>query len=165
MPFAWRNHPIALLHASSGPDDPPDYPAWTLWVEGTERQMGAVGAAYIKRMIDDLEWDGAGLPEFIEPPSADDPNAIPTIIKDPRTLAYQKEIVKLAVAAGKSFAAYQDPVATEASIRANYAAIEQEVTSFGAQLFSQTKKHFSTVFSDAGRKTYPLKPLLEWKWQ
>ena len=163
MSFAWRNHPIELLHSAEGEHLPPTFADWELWKNGTERKMGAVGAAYIRKMIDLLDWDGAGLPQFIEPPPANDPNRVPVLISNPTSLAYKTEIVKLALSAGRTFTTFANPIVNEATVNATYATVEQEVISFGAQLFMAAKKHFSTVFSDASRATYNLKPLLEWK--
>eukprot|EP00286_Rhodomonas_abbreviata_P010612 CAMPEP_0181343626 /NCGR_PEP_ID=MMETSP1101-20121128/31691_1 /TAXON_ID=46948 /ORGANISM="Rhodomonas abbreviata, Strain Caron Lab Isolate" /LENGTH=47 /DNA_ID= /DNA_START= /DNA_END= /DNA_ORIENTATION= len=47
MSLSWRNNPMELLHGAAGPEHPPDFAAWSLWINGTERAMGAVGAAYI----------------------------------------------------------------------------------------------------------------------
>mmetsp|Transcript_61735 Transcript_61735/g.127602 ORF Transcript_61735/g.127602 Transcript_61735/m.127602 type:complete len:508 (+) Transcript_61735:1927-3450(+) len=160
MAFQWRNNPMALLHGAAGPEHPPSYSDWMLWTNGTERCMGAVGALYITRMIEDLDWDGAGLPVFLQ--IHDDPATAPTLISDHKSLDYKKEILKLAVAAGRHFSV-ANPLETDAAVNEHYTQVETEIISFGSQLFEKTKTHFSTVFTDTSRKHFNLKPLLEWK--
>ena len=67
MSFPWRNHPISILHGSDRPHSPPQFSDWELWVNGTERKCGAVGASYILKMIKELSWEGVGLPVFVVP--------------------------------------------------------------------------------------------------
>ena len=70
MSFPWRNHPLLLLHGSEGPDSPPQFADWELWKNRTERKCGAVGAAYVLKMTDNLMWEEIGLPVFLEMPAA-----------------------------------------------------------------------------------------------
>jgi len=160
--FQWRNHPIKPLHGANS-DDAPLFSDWTLWKAGTERAMGAVGASYILRMITDLDWEGVGLPVFLEMPPVDAAaGAVPTLIQDHRREPYRKKLLELAVRSGKVFPD-EDPTADSTVISKNFLILETEVTSFGSQLFESAKAHFSSVFMDSARDGYAMKPLLEWK--
>jgi len=110
---------------------------------------------YIYNMIEAIDWDGEETLTFL---SAETP---PVLIHDPLSLAYKREIVSLASKCGRTFT-QTDPVADEATIRANYNTVETEIISFGGQIFNAAKDHFSTVFTDASRKNLPCKPLIEW---
>jgi len=132
--FQWRNHPIKLLHGAN-PEDAPLFSDWSLWKAGTERAMGAVGASYILHMIADLDWEGVGLPVFLDMPSADAGQAaVPTLIQDHRKEPYRKKLLELAVRSGKVFPD-ANPTADAATISKNYLILETEITSFGLQLF------------------------------
>ena len=161
MSFPWRNHPISLLHGSDGPHSPPQFSDWELWVNGTERKCGAVGANYILKMIEDLDWEGVGLPVFLQMPAAGSV-APPSIVSDYKTDAYKLKVIELAISSGKIFKDNADPT-NPAKIKSNYTLLETEITSFGSQLFDAAKAHYLTVFTDSTRHGYSLKPLLEWK--
>mmetsp|Transcript_62397 Transcript_62397/g.129588 ORF Transcript_62397/g.129588 Transcript_62397/m.129588 type:complete len:880 (-) Transcript_62397:340-2979(-) len=155
MALNWRNNPIRPLHRDKNPTLPPELSDWLIWVEGTKRSMGSVGVAYIYNMITQLEWDGESVLTIL------DDQTPPTLIHDPTSTPFKEQIVKLAIKAGKTFTD-ENPTETEQKTKTNYNLIETEIVSFGSQVFDSAKEHFSTVFTDASRAEFPMKPLIEW---
>eukprot|EP00286_Rhodomonas_abbreviata_P018785 CAMPEP_0181303594 /NCGR_PEP_ID=MMETSP1101-20121128/8649_1 /TAXON_ID=46948 /ORGANISM="Rhodomonas abbreviata, Strain Caron Lab Isolate" /LENGTH=260 /DNA_ID=CAMNT_0023409193 /DNA_START=517 /DNA_END=1295 /DNA_ORIENTATION=- len=106
-------------------------------------------------MISQLEWDGESVLTFLDDATP------PDLIHDPTSTPFKKEIVKLAIKAGKTFTD-ENPTENEQKTKSNYNLIETEIISFGSQVFDSAKDHFLTVFTDTSRADFPIKPLIEW---
>ena len=65
----WRNNPIDKLENNANPDDEPTFADHETWKDTTFRACQSVSIPYVKKLINNLEWDG-GDPPILVPGAA-----------------------------------------------------------------------------------------------
>eukprot|EP00286_Rhodomonas_abbreviata_P024046 CAMPEP_0181303728 /NCGR_PEP_ID=MMETSP1101-20121128/8725_1 /TAXON_ID=46948 /ORGANISM="Rhodomonas abbreviata, Strain Caron Lab Isolate" /LENGTH=119 /DNA_ID=CAMNT_0023409345 /DNA_START=80 /DNA_END=439 /DNA_ORIENTATION=+ len=116
--FNWKSHRIKPLNDYKTNDADLTLADYKMWRNDATRNTKAVGAAYILKMIDKIEFKDNDIPRLVDQ-SKDD---------DYTSTTFMKHMVTLAQQCGKQFKE-EDP-ALDAKVKKNYFRVELDLQSF-----------------------------------
>mmetsp|Transcript_40929 Transcript_40929/g.83751 ORF Transcript_40929/g.83751 Transcript_40929/m.83751 type:complete len:168 (-) Transcript_40929:267-770(-) len=146
----WKSHQIKSLkeYAENGEDL--TLADFKLWRNDATRDIKAVGAGFILKMIDTIQLKDEDIPRLVDQSKGDDYTSE----------EFMKHMVNQAMLCGRAFRDLQP--ASDLHFKKNYIAVQLDIESFGAQIAKATPKDRKDIFSQEDLMEFPLSPLLEW---
>lgn len=149
----WRNNPIDKLENLINPEDEPSFADHDTWKDATFQACTSVGIPYMKKLINEVNWDGGDPPVLVA--GAVSPESYDAVAGK----EFQQAVVRLAAIAGRRFP-QQQPTG-DMFYQVNYDNVIAEVSSFGQQVQRAGKQWHSEVFTQTELADWPLRPILE----